>query len=509
MLLACCSTGLFSGDVSAMTQDKTGHASGASPSAEGMGPLSGRWVGPFDMLDNGESNRIILEVHQNGTELKGGFQTLGYGMSLYGTIQEGKFDLYRPDRKPVFIQGRVSGSNLEFIVYGKQVIAHPETELDGDGPPPYIALPKLHRVPDNGLAKAPPMGWNSWNQFKSGIDDATVRATADAMVSSGMRDAGYRYVNIDDTWEGTRDAQGVLQPNHKFPDMKALAEYVHALGLKLGIYSSPGPRTCAGYPGSYGHEDVDARTWAAWGIDYLKYDWCSAGQIYKPEDMRAVYQRMGDALLASGRPIVFSVSQYGEADVQTWGTAVGANLWRTSADIRDDWASMTGNAQHEGDWGAFANPGHWNDPDMLEIGNGHMSDDEYRTHMSLWILLAAPLLAGNDLRSMSERTVDLLTNREVIAVDQDKLGRPATCVGRNGELQTWTRPLSNGDLAVGVFNMGSTSHMAVVHATNLKLAGKLRAHDLWKHTNVVFDKGVTSNTIPPHGVWLLRVSKTE
>src|SRR5579884_1955950 len=247
-----------------------------------------------------------------------------------------------------------------------------------------LAAPIWMLAQSSQIAATPPMGWNSWNHFAERVTDADVRAAADALVSSGMRDAGYIYVNIDDTWEGQRDANGVIHTNSKFPDMKALADYVHSKGLKLGIYSSPGPKTCAGYEGSYGHEEQDAKTYAAWGIDYLKYDWCGARNIYKDDEMQAVYQKMGDALQASGRPIVYSLCQYGRQEVWEWGPDVGGNLWRTTGDIRDSWDSMSKIGFNQDELAPYAAPGHWNDPDMLEIGNGGMTDTEYRTHMSLW-----------------------------------------------------------------------------------------------------------------------------
>src|SRR5215469_5906973 len=228
--------------------------------------------------------------------------------------------------------------------------------------PARLPLPALHKVPENGLAKSPPMGWNSWNKFAGRVDDAAVRGMADAMASNGMKDVGYQYINIDDTWEAGRDAQGNITTNKKFPDMKALADYVHSKVLKIGIYSSPGPNTCAGYEGSYGHEAQDARTYAAWGIDYLKYDWCGARAIYSDSEMQAVYQIMGDALLAAGRRIVFSLCQYGRADVWKWGPQVGANLWRTTGDIRDHWDSMERIGFGQNDLAQYAGPGHWNDP---------------------------------------------------------------------------------------------------------------------------------------------------
>ncbi len=239
-----------------------------------------------------------------------------------------------------------------------------------------------------------------------------------------MKDAGYTYINIDDCWQGKRDAQGNIQGNEKFPDMKALADYVHSKGLKIGIYSSPGPKTCAGYEGSYQHEEQDARTYAAWGFDYLKYDWCSADKVYQNSDMPAVYKKMGDALKATGRPIVFSLCQYGVIGVWTWGPQSGGNLWRTSGDISANYESILalGFAQNPG-LEKFAGPGHWNDPDMLEVGNGKLTMDENRLHFSLWAMLAAPLLAGNDLAHMNPDVLGVLTNQEVIAVDQDPLGR--------------------------------------------------------------------------------------
>jgi alpha-galactosidase len=329
---------------------------------------------------------------------------------------------------------------------------------------------------------------------------------ADAMVSSGMRDAGYIYVNIDDTWEGVRDAQGNIQSNHKFPDMKALADYVHSKGLKLGIYSSPGPRTCANYPGSYGHEEQDAKTFAAWDIDYLKYDWCSARNIYKNDALQPVYQKMGAALQATGRPIVYSLCEYGWGDVQEWGPQVGGNLWRTTGDIRDEWSSMIENVEKQVPTAPYAGPGHWNDPDMLEVGNGHMTNDEYRTHMSLWALTASPLLAGNDIRTMTAETKAILLNKEVIAIDQDPLGRQASPV-KQGDLETWIKPLADGGVAVGVVNLGASTAQGEVHMDELRLKGSVSsARDVWTHKDVAFRNGLYTETIPSHGVMLLTVS---
>ena len=370
-----------------------------------------------------------------------------------------------------------------------------------------VELPVVTALRANGLATRPPMGWNSWNKFQTRIDDKTVRAIADAMVSTGMRDAGYVYINIDDGWQGKRDANGVLQPNPNFPDMKALADYVHSKGLKLGIYSSPGPRSCGGYEGSYGHEAIDAATWAAWGIDYLKYDWCSASRIWKNSDMRAVYQRMGSALAATGRPIVFSLCQYGLADVEQWGRLVGGNLWRSTGDIQDNWASMLRNVQSQDRLAAQAGPGHWNDPDMLEIGNGGMSTDEYRAHMSLWAINAAPLIAGNDLRFMDAATRDVLMNREVIAVDQDRLGQQGRRVAQQGELDVWVRKLAGGAYALAVINRASAATEATLTWKDLGLPEQPRVRDLWARADLGALRTGHRAMIPAHGVLMLRLKR--
>ncbi|HEY1902887.1 MAG TPA: glycoside hydrolase family 27 protein [Terracidiphilus sp.] len=470
--------------------------------------LNGRWMQPGRTLDNGEQQKWILELKQNGNELTGTLKSLDQAVQLTGTASGSHFELFAPwQPKTAFLSGDLVNGELHGMERGRRpVLAKPATAADDIPTVSYIAPPALKTVPDNGLAKTPPMGWNSWNLFAGRIDDQTVRTMADAMVSSGMRDAGYIYVNIDDTWQGVRDADGNLQANHKFPDMKALADYVHSKGLKLGIYSSPGPRTCASYPGSYGHEEQDAKTFAGWGVDYLKYDWCSARNIYKNDDLQPVYQKMGAALQSTGKPIVYSLCEYGWGDVETWGAAVGGNVWRTTGDIRDSWDSMMGNVEKQVKTASYAGPGHWNDPDMLEIGNGHMTDDEYRTHMSLWALVAAPLLAGNDVRSMTDATKAILLNKEVIAVDQDALGKQAS-PAKNGDLETWVKPLADGSVAVGVVNLGSTAVQATVKAGDLGLKGKVKkARDLWAHRDVKFSGGMYAASVPSHGVLLLRVS---
>ncbi len=354
--------------------------------------------------------------------------------------------------------------------------------------PPDLAhkpFPPFKPIPSNGLAKTPPMGWNSWNKFSTRIDDKTMREIADAIVASGMKDAGYVYLTIDDTWEGQRDAKGVLQPNEKFPDMKALADYMHSKGLKLGIYSGPGMRTCQRWDASYNHEDIDAKTWAAWGIDYLKYDWCVSNGVYRPDEMPSAYQKMALALRATGRPIIFSLCQYGWLDVGSWGEAAGGNLWRTTGDISDNWNSMShiGFDLQEGRE-KVAGPGHWNDPDMMEIGNGHMTDTEYKTHFSLWAMLAAPLIAGHDVRSMTDNIRDILINKEVIAIDQDKAGHQGFRVRKDGDLEVWKKPLADG-VAVALFNRGAdTAKMTVKWSEVGVTRSHPKVHDVWSHQDV-------------------------
>ena len=378
-------------------------------------------------------------------------------------------------------------------------------------------VPSTLLAQNSMLAATPPMGWNSWNLFAGKVEDKDVRATADAMVSSGMKDAGYLYVNIDDTWQGERDAQGNIQANSKFPDMKALADYVHSKGLKIGIYSSPGRKTCAKYEGSYGHEAQDAKTYAAWGIDYLKYDLCSYRQnmiAEAPNDpqkanqmMKDAYKKMQQALLATGRPIVYSFCQYGWDAVWEWGPSLGANLWRTTGDINATYDRMALIGFSQAGLSKYAGPGHWNDPDMLEVGNGKLKPDENRTHMSLWVLLAAPLLAGNDLSKMTPETLAILTNREVIAIDQDPLGQQGDRVSEVGPLEIWAKPLKGGDKAVGLFNRNDSTLPITVKLSDVGFAGGAKARDIWQAKDLGKIQGSYTATVPGHGVVLLRLSK--
>ena len=386
-------------------------------------------------------------------------------------------------------------------------------------------VPTGAATPSASLAATPPMGWNSWNHFAGKVTDADVRAAADALVSTGMKDAGYIYVNIDDTWEGKRDGKGVLHTNEKFPDMKALADYVHSKGLKLGIYSSPGPFTCAHYAASYKHEKQDAELYASWGIDYLKYDMCSFGNIIekkygKPNAQnqaqrsameQAAYSRMHEALVAAtqatGRPIVYSLCQYGWDDVWTWGPSVGGNLWRTTGDINDTYARMSEIGFSQAGLGKYAGPGHWNDPDMLEVGNGGMTDDEYHTHMTLWAILAAPLLAGNDLSKMTPETLAILTNKQVIAIDQDPLGQQGDRVSAIGFSEIWARPLSGGARAIGLFNRADHPEPITLRLDQVGLT-QSTLHDVWADKDVSATDGAYTTTVPAHGSVLLRASAT-
>jgi alpha-galactosidase len=369
------------------------------------------------------------------------------------------------------------------------------------------------------VAQTPPMGWNSWNYFATKVDDKDIRAAADLIVSSGMRDAGYIYVNIDDTWEGERDASGVLHTNSKFPDMKALADYVHSKGLKLGIYSGPGPKTCAGYAGSLGHEEQDAKMYAEWGIDYLKYDLCSfipaVMQKQAPSDkaaqmrlMVAAYDKMGKALKATGRPIVFSLCQYGWDSPWEWAPELGGNLWRTTGDIEAHWQSIYDILSQQAGLASYAGPGHWNDPDMLEVGNGKLSLAENRSHFSMWAMLAAPLLAGNDLPHMKPEIRDILTKRDVIAIDQDPLGHQARRVYNKGEVEIWARDLKGGARAIAILNAGSdvySTHPFHLDLAALGLHGTQHARDLWSGKEMELTNNMPIE-LASHDILLLRIA---
>ena len=494
--------------------------------AQAPGQVDGYWDLRLPTVDGLTVRHTYFELHVAGEAVTGKLYGRAFGGApLHGTLKDGELQ-FQADPPPAtpgspaaaaasaqVYRGHLQDGKLMLEWHRLDAIQKGEavrTTREAATPPAPLPLPALRNLPDNGLVRTPPMGWNSWNKFAGRITDADVRTMADAMVSSGMSKLGYVYINIDDTWEGERDASGKMTTNKKFPDMKALSDYVHSKGLKIGIYSSPGPKTCAGYEGSFGHEVQDAKTFAAWGIDYLKYDLCSGRTIYKLDeaDQRGVYQKMGEALEHSGRPIVYSLCQYGEADVWKWGTLVGGNLWRTTGDIRDSWGSMDKIGFSQIAISSYTRPGHWNDPDMLEIGNGGMSGDEYRTHMSLWSMLAAPLIAGNDLRSMSEETKSILMNQEVIAIDQDPAAKPVQSMAKQGDVETLWRPLRDGSIVVGVFNRGSSpapSSLALQSLPGGMAGKKLSVRDLWGHKAIQPEGDKLAGTVPAHGVWLMRI----
>ncbi|OGU27300.1 MAG: alpha-galactosidase [Ignavibacteria bacterium GWA2_35_9] len=377
----------------------------------------------------------------------------------------------------------------------------------------------------NDLALTPPMGWNSWNKFACDVDEELIRKTADAMVSSGMKDAGYVYINIDDCWHGQRDSLGFIHPDPKrFPSgMKALADYIHSLGLKLGIYSDAGWNTCGGRPGSRGHEYQDAMTYAKWGIDYLKYDWCNTEAL----NAEGAYLTMRNALYAAGRPIVFSLCEWGDNKPWDWAENIG-HLWRTTGDITNCFDCIVDHGTWKS-WGVmyildkqdglriYAGPDHWNDPDMMEVGNG-MSVNEDRAHFSMWCMLAAPLISGNDLRNMSKETNEILTHKEVIAVDQDALGIQGFKYSSEDSVETWFKPLKNGEWAVCFLNRSSVVKPVEFSwkdkTVSDSFSGKelncnktiYSIKDLWVNKNIGKTDKTFSAEVPSHDVVLLKLS---
>jgi alpha-galactosidase len=379
----------------------------------------------------------------------------------------------------------------------------------------------------DALALTPPLGWNSWNVWAAKVDDAKVRAAADGMVSSGLAAQGFTYINIDDAWEGPRTADGEITSNEKFPDMKALADYVHGKGLKIGLYSSPGPRTCQEiFAGSYQHEEQDARTWAKWGFDYIKYDWCSYSDV-EPRDAKAPldalqkpYVLMRGILDRLDRDFVFSLCQYGWGKVWEWGDQVGGNLWRVTGDITDTWPSMSSIGFQQTGHEQYAGPGHWNDTDMLVVGKlgwgrageprpTQLTPDEQLTHISLWALQAAPLLIGADLSQVDDFTRNLLGNREVIAIDQDPLGKAAHRVNSDGWTEVWARPLTDGRVAVGLFNRAPVDTTVKVTLAEIGVSGgSVPVHFPWTHTDLPEAANAEyATTVPRHGVVLAVIGR--
>ena len=385
------------------------------------------------------------------------------------------------------------------------------------------SVPALLSSPlDDGLARTPPMGWNSWETFRLRIDEVLIRSTADAIAASGMKDAGYRYVVVDAGWKDkTRNADGTLAVDaDKFPSgMKALGDYIHSKGLLFGLYTDAGDRDCvAGTPGSKGHEAVDASTFATWGADFVKEDWCNSEGL----DAREAYTKMSEALLATGRPILFSLCEWGDNQPWNWAAAVG-HMWRTTGDNKPCWDcgrdTMSRKGGYPRGWtlildaqpplAAFAGPGHWNDPDMLEVGQRGMSLEESRAHFSLWAILAAPLIATNDLRSMPPEIASILLNREVIAVDQDSMGIEGTRVSSEGGLEIWARRLADGGRAVVLFNRTAVVARIAVRWTDIGFrdSDRLRVRDLWRHADAGAFRREYSDAVPPHGAVMIRVGR--
>ncbi|MGA9658929.1 MAG: glycoside hydrolase family 27 protein [Asticcacaulis sp.] len=388
---------------------------------------------------------------------------------------------------------------LSAILMGMPVTAFAHETLKLDAPKP-------------DLAATPPMGWNSWNKYACNINEALVRKQADAMASSGLKAAGYRYIIMDDCWQKSRDADGNIQADpERFPSgIPALADYVHSKGLKFGLYSDAGSLTCGGRPGSAGHEFQDARQYAKWGVDYLKYDWCYTGT----RDAEAAYTLMAKALRESGRDIVLSICEWGDNHPERWAAPIG-HMWRTTGDIYDGWEGKKGYSNGllnildmQAELWRYSGPNHWNDPDMLEVGNGGMTTTEYESHFSLWAMLAAPLIAGNDLSAMDADTLRILTNPDVIAIDQDALGQQAKRIWKEGDLEIWTRPLSGGDRAVVLFNRGNVPQSMHVTWDQIQYpAGlKVSVKDLWSKALSQNIKGAFSATVKPHGVAMLRIT---
>jgi alpha-galactosidase len=380
-------------------------------------------------------------------------------------------------------------------------------DVDPNRMPPHLDPARTA----NGLAPTPPMGWNSWNRFGCDIDESIVRRTADALVESGMRDAGYVHVIVDDCWQGPRLADGSITADpQRFPSgMRALADYIHARGLKFGLYSDAGRLTCGGRPGSQGHEYQDARTYAAWGVDYLKYDWCHTGTRNAEE----AYALMADALRATGRDIILSICEWGNNQPWLWAQKIG-NLWRTTGDIFDAWEGVDRHRigvmnivdRNEPLW-PYAGPGHWNDPDMLEVGNGGMTNDEYRAHFGLWAMMAAPLIAGNDISAMDDDTRAILLNREVIAVDQDPLGVQGRRVWRDGSRELWVKPLAGGARALLLLNRGEAPARIAATWEQLGYPAHLRGRirDLWAHRDLPPASGRFEAEVAPHAAVMVTV----
>jgi alpha-galactosidase len=356
------------------------------------------------------------------------------------------------------------------------------------------------------LAKTPPMGWNSWNRFGCNVSEQLIKEIADAMVASGMKDAGYQYIVIDDCWQVSRDAEGTIVADpERFPSgIEALAEYIHNLGLKFGLYSCAGTETCAGRPGSKGYEAKDAETYAAWKVDYLKYDWCNT----TGQNTQTSYKLMSDALQATGRPIVFSICEWGSTQPWLWAQGIG-HLWRTTGDIQANWNSIMDILDRQVGLEQYAGPGGWNDPDMLEVGNGNLTLGEYRAHFSLWCLLAAPLMSGNDLRTMTGDIIDIMTNKEVLAVNQDSLGVQGYKMQDDGDYEVWIKPMQDSSFAVILLNRSQIEKQMSIYWEKIGFSSDdiLFVRDLWQKQDVGYLQTFYSSMVPAHDIVMIRISQ--
>jgi alpha-galactosidase len=509
-------------------------AAGLGACGRGRATLTGTWKVTIGRLPDGRDLDAFYVLEEKDGQLSGTTTHYGFHHRLRDARLDGpRFSFEDPAfQLPARVEGRLDGERLVLTAnYGdtapySQVLdssilkvpsAPKNVRYDFVGVrvpagsqqiAKALPLPPLRDLPYNGLAPTPPMVWGAWYGYTIAVSDPMVREIAEALVSSGLRDAGFDVLNMEVGWTGQRDSKGNLTANPKFPDMKALADFVHSRGLKLGICTSPGALDCTGFLGSHGYEEQDARTWADWGIDYIKHDHCAATALYSEDQHRALYQKMGEALQNCGRPIVYSLCQYGMADVPTWGAKAGGNLWRVRGDIFDTWESISDMGFRLPDHSAHAGPGRWNDYDYLMVGQGLMSDDEYRTQMTQWCMLASPLITSVDPRNLTALEKQILLNKELIAVDQDARGIAGRRVWSSGDQEIWARPVTGGH-AVALYNLGEQAATMRLDLDELSLPKVRRARDLWAHEDVKLANGTLAVEVPRHASVALRIESEE
>jgi len=474
----------------------------------------------FDVKELGTSIGFTLvipgapyvTIHYSGTLTGDGLElaSLDEGQGIFKLTARRRADSMQAPQAPTLAPSPVPGApgRSEPPV----ALLNPPPPAPEALPAPPRALPAVPKIPSpsaspNNLAKTPLMGWASREKLGTDIEDDVIRQAAEGLDETGLRTLGYVTVEIDDGWQGTRDATGALRGNEKFPDMKALGDYIHSKGLKFGLQTSAAAKSCNGFDGSLGHEAQDAATFASWGVDYLIYDMCGADAIFGTQaEQQTAFQKMAEALRASGREIALVISQNGAFDVAQWGAKTGANLWRTGRDVEPNWQSITEAGFAQNGKEGFAGPGHWNDPGLLQTGNGTMTPDEYRTQLNLWAVLAAPFMLGNDVRIMTRETLATLTNEELIAVDQDPLGKQGKRVSQDGATEVWARPLADGSTAAAFFNRGDQSAAVAVSWQQLGIDGPRRMRDVWWHQNLGTANERYVVFLTPHTSLLLRMS---